>query len=565
MKKFLIHAQNTILNENRFFSKEEQLAFQVDSDVSDIDYYISQLINGSLSERLLAIDIIFIKVGLTVNYLEYVGLRFAYHIRLTQMLGDKALIPIVLIAEETFQFLAITSDLPQILFTNGIYLMKDNPDELKKQLSSYSKSKIKPLNNFPEFLTKLKIIPPSNYQSHHSIANEWSLLSWSEILEVDLNSTSSIKKENIESILYYKYLLAKNPIHQREVPKYSNIRGIGKVLYIDDEWDKGWNLVLNKLLDKITDVNSLQTLEISFKGLNSKQVVDACSKQIKEKDPDIIILDLRLCDDDFNPTTKIEELTGCKILKFVKDYNPGIQVIIFSATNKVWNLIELQNAEADAFVLKTSPEYYLDDISNNNSITAMCDAIKKASDRKFIKTLVNICSNISSNLQKVEPFGNREYEEFIVGLKSKLKTCLSSIKMINQDKPATLDIVFISFYNFLESFNKFYIYEKKDHNFYMGVEEVDFFKYYYDNGKLRNEGAFYTQGKINRPSWSVGIKALFKDYFQINSTSYSDIKMIEDMQEIRNDYIHSTKTKFTQLEVTEIANLCKKICSNLKD
>jgi hypothetical protein len=37
------------------------------------------------------------------------------------------------------------------------------------------------------------------------------------------------------------------------------------------------------------------------------------------------------------------------------------------------------------------------------------------------------------------------------------------------------------------------------------------------------------------------------------------------MQDIRNDYMHSNKSEFTQSELIEIAGLCKKICSNLKD
>lgn len=44
----------------------------------------------------------------------------------------------------------------------------------------------------------------------------------------------------------------------------------------------------------------------------------------------------------------------------IKKINPGIQVIIFSATNKVWNLQALQEAGADGFIIKESPENSID-------------------------------------------------------------------------------------------------------------------------------------------------------------------------------------------------------------
>ncbi len=34
----------------------------------------------------------------------------------------------------------------------------------------------------------------------------------------------------------------------------------------------------------------------------------------------------------------IDDFTGTKVLKVIKEINPGIQIIIFTASNKVWNI-----------------------------------------------------------------------------------------------------------------------------------------------------------------------------------------------------------------------------------
>ncbi|MBK8644241.1 MAG: hypothetical protein IPN15_19155 [Saprospiraceae bacterium] len=104
MKKLLIHSNNTSFNNTELFPLAEQFVFDVDFD-KDVDFYINEnLTDGGLKHKLEKCDIVFIKVSLSKNYLEYLGLRLAYHIRLTKSLGTKAYMPIVLIAEESFQY-----------------------------------------------------------------------------------------------------------------------------------------------------------------------------------------------------------------------------------------------------------------------------------------------------------------------------------------------------------------------------------------------------------------------------------------------------------------------------
>jgi hypothetical protein len=44
-------------------------------------------------------EVLFIKDNLSSNYLELLGLRVAYHIRLSSELGNKRFVPIIIISD----------------------------------------------------------------------------------------------------------------------------------------------------------------------------------------------------------------------------------------------------------------------------------------------------------------------------------------------------------------------------------------------------------------------------------------------------------------------------------
>ncbi|MFD2146230.1 hypothetical protein [Mucilaginibacter antarcticus] len=158
MKKLLIHNQNTFLADGMIFSNPEQFVFDPDFDVIDVDHYITnQLISGDLKDKLAQAEVVFIKVALTNNYLEYMGIRLAYHLRLTESLGEKINIPIIFVAEESYQFLGLTSQLSEILFTKGIYLMRDTKDDLDKFKKLINEGRIQNLPSLEEFISKIQV------------------------------------------------------------------------------------------------------------------------------------------------------------------------------------------------------------------------------------------------------------------------------------------------------------------------------------------------------------------------------------------------------------------------
>jgi len=342
------------------------------SDDSELD--VDLFINEKIIPRLLKeeFDVILLPISLTENFLECLGLRLAYHIRLNSILERKSEIPIVFISDESlFELMRITG-LSNIITTRGCYIVKPEPKVISNLLLRIRNGKLKGLEreDFKSgFLSKIILEPPANYQSHHSLANEWSILRWSEALGINQpNSALEKAKKNINSLLYYKFLAAKFPIEKTNGMSHFQIKGEGKILFIDDEWEKGWGSLLKSFFDQSLDLaGKFEVFEETFKDSETEKIVANCLTKVINSDPDIIILDLRLSKSDFEVKLP-NELTGTKVLQAIKRFNPGIRVIIFTASNKVWNLLELQKFGANGFVLKESPEFITESNSTQEAI-----------------------------------------------------------------------------------------------------------------------------------------------------------------------------------------------------
>jgi DNA-binding NarL/FixJ family response regulator len=562
MNKLLIHNNNTAYNLPKFFPINEQLVFSLPVEALDVDVYMNNWLKGDLGEKLSATDVVFIKVALSENYLEYLGIRLAYHIRLTRSLGRKADLPIVFIAEENIQFLGMTCPDPSILFTRGIYHISENATTLDKTLDELKKGLLHPLADKQQFIDSIVIHPPANYTSHHSIANEWSLLRWARVLGLPQES-SPLKsiKENIDNLLYYKYLLVRYPVEGEPDKGLYSIAARGKVLYIDDEWEKGWDFVLKELF-KLSPGITFKSLEESFKDNSEEKILKLCETAIEAFDPDVVILDLRLTDTDFGPEKKPREMTGCKVLKMIKTINPGIRVIIFTASNKVWNLLQLQKEGANGFILKESPEYPIYRETTRKTIKQFADSVEEQLKYRFQKQLFKHCSQAETTLLIIDTTDSGEYKRLITELKAQIRIIRSSLLLIDLTNSNTLDIAFLSCFNFLEQLRSYYLeYDESDFRYYLGIDRQDLMIYEI-NGKLINRG-IAPSSKV--PSFFHLQVALFVDYFHISNTSLQEIRDLRYISDERNEFIHSSKPGFTPDELKIIMQLLLKVCEKLRE
>lgn len=333
-------------------------------DVSDEKF--SEKLNEWLFEK--EYDNIFLPLCFGPTLSDYNGLRLATHIRCTSTKNQLKRIFIYgfvgldyLIDHEYFNILK-TKNVELVSYSKKSFELAVNknfeplkPEELSKEIQ------------------KLKLDPPLNYADSHSIANEWAIYQWAKIIGCDETDELTKVFQNVHANLYFKYLKTINPIseHVKISQDKLRIKNINnkvkpKVLLIDDEADKGWYEIFAYLLG---DINGIYTdyLDIDFKKLSSDEIINKSIEKISKDDIDIVILDFRLNPSDFHEKSS-ENITSVKLLKKIKEINPGIQVIAFSATNKTWNLKKLELEGVNGFISKGDP--------HNNDIAFIKRSIK---------------------------------------------------------------------------------------------------------------------------------------------------------------------------------------------
>lgn len=397
--QFVIDFSSTLGTTYNFqIGKQELLNpdFTIDKKIDNI------LKGGNDGIQANAYDCIFIPYSLSVeNYTEFLGLRFAYHIRLTNSFNNVQT-PIVFFGDENSDELNKLSKLANILFTRGIYQTKKiSIQDFQNQITYINKNfdKIEDEIFKIKLLNIISVVPSGNYSTHHSIANEWAIYRWAKALNIEDSQIQKVER-TIGSNLYFKYLKAKYPINEVELARNQILLNQGRVLYIDDEIENGWDSIFKQICRN----QKYKSIGTEFKNIDCNKIIELSLSEVNSFDPDVVILDFRLHDTDFE-VTKIDDVTGYKILQKIKEFNPGIQVIIFSATNKIWNLLELQKAGADGFILKESPENSVDGNFTQDSVDKIFFSLNESLKKSYLKSIFRKLKpiiNVYENLIRLE-------------------------------------------------------------------------------------------------------------------------------------------------------------------
>jgi hypothetical protein len=176
----------------------------------------------------------------------------------------------------------------------------------------------------------------SVYNSNHQATNEWGAMRLASNFGI-----FELIKFTYPKHLYFKYL-SRYIKYEHQDPDESLHNLFGKILLIDDNADCGWIDLLKKIhncgIDKIT----------------SNDIVNDWKNTAPEKfnNFDLIYLDLYL------EKGKADITNSLSALKFIKGKFPHIPIIIFTASDKAWNLDEVIEKGADAMYIKESPLYF---------------------------------------------------------------------------------------------------------------------------------------------------------------------------------------------------------------
>ena len=335
---------------------------------------------------------IFIPLCFGSTLSDYNGLRLATHIRCTN--SPNQLKNIFIYSVVGYNYL-MNNEYFDILKTKNIYLINYTKKSFEDAILM-GESRLK-LYELPKEIRKIKLSPPKNYQDSHGITNEWAIYRWANSMGI---SSTEIKEiiDSIDKNLYFKYLKTVFPISEIKTLNDEDLKvncgEIKKILYIDDEAEKGWNLIFKKFFNG--SGGSFEYLDSELNSKTKNEIIDFSYNKIVNDNIDLVILDFRLHPEDFSDL-KMIEITGVQLLKKVKKYNPGIQIIIFSATNKLWSFKALQKEGADGFIMKESPRNYTETNYTANVIEDFIYNIETCGKMIFLKYVYESVNRIMHN------------------------------------------------------------------------------------------------------------------------------------------------------------------------
>lgn len=581
MNSLIIHNDN--ISYIDLFDKEKKFT----QNYSDIDKYISVDIVQYIKDNS-SIEIIYIKDNLSSNYLELLGLRVAFHIRLSRELPfPQRCLPIVIISDLDIFSLSKLSSISSILFTKNIFTVSNSIEAINSfktdKVFSFDESKYE-----EHFLDKVSIKQPKDYLSHHSIANEWSIYRWAEFLKID-TATTKANKAKIENMLYFKYLKALYPITDYYIEndneadlltvkqvKSSSLKiikkvekPIQKVLYIDDEWDKGWEDIFKEFFSKKHKQEfQLETISEINKDTNYDSIEALVKDSLTSKSIDAVILDMRLTKEDHGQTN-VKELSGVKLLELIKSFNPGIQVILLTASEKSAILDEANKYNILGYIKKESPS---DDSTYTKTVFEKLNTlIDSGFDKKYLKDIWNI----QHEILKLDMFATDKYNE----IKKEVEFIF---ELLDSSMEKRFKFAMLTIYKVLEIIKDLYIDDKSGkylddeeeikavifkNNIYIAVKKDILLSNPEDYGinDTRNKTA-----KQNAQTYyfSTTNKIYSILYEKLNFTQekklYADV---EDISNKRNKYIHPDRGKNIEVDKDDILKwfkMLQTILSKLK-
>lgn len=507
-------------------------------------------------------------------------LAFAMAIRLSILdIKSAALSPILFISRATQDILIGYKYSPIILTGSIVFDLPENASDAVEVMEPLSSSEYK-----TKFLDVIKIIPNAT-EGRHSLANQWGADVLSRIVVGNETNNELIKKARLS--LYFRYVRAlslgtndiENIIQGVESPStptsLKKIDAAGKkILLIDDEADKGWGDVLCKMLPN-SEFKTIQEQVPDYEHLSN----DA-KKEIESGKYDLIFLDLRMNGVAEEDTLRPDDFSGMKILKAIKEQNKGNQVIMFTASNKAWNMKALLDEGVDGYYIKESPEFAFPHSYSLSNAENLCNDINNCLSVSFEQR--SIWKSIKEVKQVMESnnLANKYFSGMEVMHGLKYQTLISTeldvvwgLLRSNQEKKEQLSM--LSLFKILEFMNEFF-YTTNNKGQLCLIDSNYKELLFWENGTWLKKGeksSLYKTRKIGNCILKNDIESTTSKIHNImryvgfddNDKAYSHIRSLGNE---RNGYIHAknsaVKSKNISLHnieiwINAIKNLCIKI------
>lgn len=425
------------------------------------------------------------KLGSLSSAFDYMGINLGLHIRLTEELEEKRLISLIFISASTLEEILISQieKTGYLLTTKGCRLVKRNGSKIKEAVQE---AQFPTPTDLKSIIRQLVLNTPEDTLSRHSIANQWGAMKLNEITEVNaLPLNSDVMKKR--KWLYYKWLLMrnkdfeeKNTISNRTAPKLSGLTIVQKpdytinskgkrILLIDDEEDKGWSKVLKAIFFK-------DSFDFVKHDKDSSKFLSNARLKIASEDWDLILLDLRLKKEDHELDCLVDKFTGTQLLREIKDKvehiegNNGTQVIIFTASNKAWNMRTLLfKEEADGYYIKEAPDYNLGKSFTKENYINFKKQVETALSRDYLRWFYkeheNLKTFIFNIIKSISDSKEKKYYGTVI---TYLNQAYDVLKVNKANEPRFYEYAFLNYFSVLENITKhFYFYDKSSDEDYI--------------------------------------------------------------------------------------------------
>lgn len=384
----------------------ENVTIRISEDVMDFDAEICALLNPIFQRK--PYDLIVLPYTFDAqNYMSFTGIRTAVHIRLTQLWGHTRK-PILFVGPDAIEQVEKLSSMGSLFLTSLVYHTNSlSKDSLISLMDDCMKKVEMTDMQYRNFLEKVQVSRPSNYQTHHSLANEWAVRRWAEMLSWD-NNPPALPGEDVFNMLFYKYLYAnlatKHEVFSNRFKKKNPVKplvnGIENktIVYVDDEYNKGWENLL-----KIIVENSRAKL-VCYKDFNEAWKRDELVKHINDfldaqADAHCFLIDLRLHEEDFEGDPAL--MTGHQVVKHLFGKRQNTQVVVFTASNKVWNMKQvMSDYHVSDYIIKESPEFNFARAETIQNFKKFLSAIRKAACQHYIRDYQKELEKLSTQCPK---------------------------------------------------------------------------------------------------------------------------------------------------------------------
>ncbi|MBL0065537.1 MAG: hypothetical protein IPP38_11110 [Bacteroidetes bacterium] len=482
---------------------------------------------------------ILIPLNLNTNDPINDGLRIALHIRLNYELAViKRIIPIIFLSDLTLDVVIRNNDFdpdinPQnILLTKGVFLSSFDTDQIKILIN-----KVKPCaeNEYNlRILNKLKISQKASV-GKHSISNAWGCFKLAQVTGLrDEIYKDGYVTDHLKS-LYAKYLICYNDTYTNDrLIDLSPIKCNGKkILLIDDQAEEGWSILMKNIFKSAG--NDFRAIDGSkYKNSETKLFHDfesfysECQKQIG-KDWDLILMDLRLNpekEDIDNDIIFPTHFSGYKLIDEFLNQNKGYQIIVSTASNKIWNINAALKRGATSYYIKESPEFNYSIRETKRNYENFKYDVQKCFEKYYLRTIYTDIQKIKIQLAK------KAYTiTFLNELNSQLDLAFEMIYHANSK--VQFAYAFVTLYLFIEAINNYFVSKVADDKWEV-EDSGHLLDWKWDNGAYSNTSAEVTGYKP--PEWQKFAGVYFQKWLK---TDNNFIQTIYFLITKRNGFIHN--------------------------